>query len=256
VQIGIKTVKGGDIPYRGVPHKLTDKAVSEFWDNLMGAFVTYLGKHARAACKPTGQRIGKSTAIGYCSTVKNFFAGTKFQTEPPIPVFQKAVFRKLTDKLQGMFRESDRATGKVETKDVSSTRRDREAMATASCNWMGSPEFAEFWHLSNTSYLCCGRGSETSLVRANGVGSVEINEMVYRYDVLTVQLQRQKSGPLQTLPIYPYRDGVLEDFYFSLIHLIVDKCLVSNEVTRDMEKWNKLVNGVTDEVASVEGHDI
>jgi hypothetical protein len=57
VQIGIKTVKGGDIPYHGVPHKLTDKAVSEFWDNLMGAFVTYLGKHARAACKPTGQHL-------------------------------------------------------------------------------------------------------------------------------------------------------------------------------------------------------
>ena len=34
-----------------------------------------------------------------------------------------------------------------------------------------------------------------------------------------------------------------------------DKCLVSNEVTRDMEKRNKLVNGVTDEVASAERHE-
>jgi hypothetical protein len=29
-----------------------------------------------------------------------------------------------------------------------------------------------------------------------------------------------------------------------------DKCLVSNEVTQDMEKWNKFVNGVAGEVAS------
>jgi hypothetical protein len=121
-----------------------------------------------------------------------------------------------------MFRESTRAAGNVETEDVSSTRRDREAMATA-CLWMGSPEFAELWHLSNTSYHCCGRGSETSLIKANGVVSVEINEMVYRYNVLAAQLQRQKSGPLQTLPIYPHRDGIFEDFYSSLIHLIVVK---------------------------------
>jgi hypothetical protein len=109
VQIGIEKVKGEDIPYRDLPSKATNKAVSEFWDNLMDAFVTYLGKHARAACNPKGQRIGKSTAVGYCGAVKNFLTDTKFQTEKPIPVFQKAAFRKLTDKLQGMFRESDRA---------------------------------------------------------------------------------------------------------------------------------------------------
>jgi hypothetical protein len=96
-------------------------------------------------------------------------------------------------------------------------------MATA-CIWMGSPEFAEFWHLCNASYHCVGRGSKTSLViKANGIIPHERNEMVYRYDVLAVELQRQKSGKFQTLPIYPHRDGILEDFYFSLIHLIVVK---------------------------------
>jgi hypothetical protein len=154
--------------------------------------------------------------------VKNFFTETKFRNDPAIPVFQKAPFKKLTDKLTGMFRESNRAVGKVETEDVSSTRRDREAIATA-CLWMNSPEFAEFWHLSNSSYHCCGRGSETSLIKADGVVSLEINEMVYRYDILAVQLQRQKNGPFQTLPIYPHRDGLLQDFYFSLIHLIIVK---------------------------------
>lgn len=87
----------------------------------------------------------------------------------------------------------------------------------------GTPEFAEFWHLSNASYHFCGRGSETSLIKADGAVPAEINEMVCRYDVLGAQLQRQKNGPFQTLPIYPHRDGVLEDFYFSLIHPIVVK---------------------------------
>lgn len=106
-------------------------------------------------------------------------------------MLQKAPFRKLTDKLTGMFRESNRATGVVETEDVSSTRRDREVIAQA-CIWMNTPKFAEFWHLSNSSFHCCGRGSETSLIKSQGVTLFEINEAVYRYDVLAVELQCQK----------------------------------------------------------------
>jgi hypothetical protein len=34
-----------------------------------------------------------------------------------------------------------------------------------------------------------------------------------------------------------------------------DKCLVSNEVTQDMEKRNKFMNGVASEVASVGIHE-
>lgn len=191
VQIGVDVVKGEDLPYRGLPRKTSNKAVFEFWGNLMGAFVTYLGKHARAACNPKGQRISGSTAMGYLSGVKNYFLDTKFRTEEPVPVFQKAQFRKLTDKLQGLFREANRANGKVDTEDVSSTRQDREAISTA-CIWMGTPEFAEFWHLSNSSYHCCSRGSETSLIRADGVSCMEVRELTYRYDILSVQLQRQK----------------------------------------------------------------
>lgn len=56
---------------------------------------------------------------------------------------QKAPFKKLTEKLAGMFREANRMAGKAETEDVSSTRRDGEAIAKA-CTWVNSPEFAEF----------------------------------------------------------------------------------------------------------------
>jgi hypothetical protein len=95
-------------------------------------------------------------------------------------------------------------------------------MASASL-WIGSPEFAEFWHLCNTSYHCLGRGSEVSLIKADDVTATEANELVYRYNVLAVHLQRMKDDPFQTLPIYPHRDGMFEDFYFSLIHLLVVK---------------------------------
>jgi len=124
IQIGINVVKGEDLPYHGIPRKTTEKEISEFWDNIMGAFVTCLGKHARAGCNSEGPRIGRSAAAGCCSAFKNHFATDVFRTEKPIPVFQKLPFRKLTDKLQGMFRESNRAMGKVDTEDVSSTRQD------------------------------------------------------------------------------------------------------------------------------------
>ncbi|KAG7356502.1 hypothetical protein IV203_001188 [Nitzschia inconspicua] len=130
---------------------------------------------------------------------------------------------KLREKLEGLYREFNRSKGKpTETEDVSSTRQDREAISTA-CIWIGSPEFAEFWHLCNTSYHCSGRGSEVSLIKTDGIIPLEVNELVYNYHVLAVQLQRQKSGPFQTLPIYPHKDGVFEDFNFSLIHLNVVK---------------------------------
>ena len=112
---------------------------------------------------------------------------------------------------------AEKTTEKVKTP---STRKDREAMSTA-CVWLGTPEFAEFWHLLNTSCHCSGRGSEASLITSRGTKTVEVNKFTYDYEVLAVDIQRQKDGPFQTLPIYPHRDGIFEDFYFSLIHLIV-----------------------------------
>lgn len=96
---------------------------------------------------------------------------------------------------------------------------------------MGTPEIAEFWHLSNTSFHCTGRGGEVSLIKADGVIPHEVNELTRRHNVMAVELQRQKDGPLQVLPIFPHRDGLLEDYYFSLIHLIVlcgckDECIL------------------------------
>ena len=87
---------------------------------MFGAFATYLGKHAQAACSPKSPRIGKSSAKSYFSDAKNYFAACKFRNDPPIPTFLKASFKKLNAKLEGMFRKCNQAAGKVDTEDVSS----------------------------------------------------------------------------------------------------------------------------------------
>ena len=81
--------------------------------------------------------------------------------------------------INGMKREGSRALGKLMTEGKTpSTREDREAMATG-CIWLGTAETAEFWHFLNTSYHCAGRGSEVSLVQAEGLTCVEVEEGVY-----------------------------------------------------------------------------
>jgi hypothetical protein len=85
------------------------------------------------------------------------------------------------------------------------------------CLWDGSAETAEFLHLLNTSYHCSGRGSKVSLIKPEDVRAVEADEGIYQYHILQAEVQRQKDGPLQNIAIYPHRDGVLEDYYFSLI---------------------------------------
>jgi hypothetical protein len=198
-QIGIEVVEAKNIPYSGIPGETFNKAISEWWDSCIGAFVTYMGSHAKSGCNPKGQCLSRTTADGYCSSVKAFFTN-KFRTESDIPVFQKMQWGKLRVKLKGLYRESNRSKGKpTKTEDVSSTCQDREAMATA-CIWIGSPEFAEFWHLQNTSYHCSGRGSEVSLTKSDGITTFEKNELVYRYNVLAVQLQRQKTPRSKPFP--------------------------------------------------------
>ena len=220
VQIGVAIVEASSIPYKGLGtgRNPSKKAISEFWDKLVGAFFTYMGTAAMCYLNPNGRRLAHQTATQYCSSVKVFFCN-KFRTEDPIPVFQKEQWNKLCGKLRGMYRESIRASGSgapMTEGKTSSTREDREAMATG-CIWLGTAESAEFWHLLNTSFHLSGRGSEVP----ESITVVEVNEGVYRYEILQTDVQRQKDGPFHSIPIYPHRDGVLEDFYFSMIYLVV-----------------------------------
>jgi len=55
--------------------------------------------------------------------------------------------------------------------------------------------------------------------------AVDVNESLCSCEVLAFDLQRQKNGPLQALPICPHRDGILKDFCFSLVcHLVMNGC--------------------------------
>jgi len=253
LQIGIDVVEAKDIPYKGTPRKSTNKAVNEFWDKIIGAFITCMGSHARSGCNSNGQRISLNTADGCSSSVKAYFTN-KFRTELAIPVFQKQQWAKLREKLKGLCRESNRSKGKpTKTEDASSTCQDREALSMA-CIWLNTPEFAEFWHLSDTSCHCSGRGSEVSLIKLDGITPLEVNKLVYSCHVLAVQLQRQKSGPFQTLPICPHRDGIFEDFHFSLVHLIVAKgcdhecaCPVFSKVALKTKESGESNGGVSKE---------
>ena len=120
---------------------------------------------------------------------------------------------------------------------ISSTREHREAMATG-CIWHEIAELAEFWHLLNTSYHCGGRGNEVSLVTPEGTTVVEVNKLVYQYLILQTALHRQKNGPFQSILIYPHRDGVFKDFYFSLIHLVI----VVDELRNTFEPLSDCIN--------------
>ena len=111
VQIGIKAVKAKEITLHGIPCRTSNKAVFEFWDALVGAFVTHMSKHARSGCNPEGQRLSLNTVDGWCSSVQVFFTN-KFRNEEPIPVFQKTQWAKLREKLKRLQREFNRAKGK------------------------------------------------------------------------------------------------------------------------------------------------
>ena len=99
-QIGIDVVVADDIPYRGLPKKSnrSNKLVFEFWDLMIGAFVTYMGNHAKIGCDPEADRLKRGSAAQYCSSVKGFFTN-KFRNEPEITVFQDKQWKKLMTKL-------------------------------------------------------------------------------------------------------------------------------------------------------------
>jgi hypothetical protein len=81
VQIGIDVVAAEAIPYKGTPRKSSNKAILEFWDLMIGAFITYMGNDARIGCNPEAERLKQGSAAQYCSSVKDFFIN-KFRNEP------------------------------------------------------------------------------------------------------------------------------------------------------------------------------
>lgn len=180
------------MPYHGIPEKTSPKAVAELWGKMIGSFFTYMGTDARHQCNPKGTRLAVGSAAQYCSSVRTFFTD-KFRNDPIIPVFQVEQWKKLKSNLRGKYREENRASGKPSvTGKASSTREDRELMATG-CIWLGTVETAEFCHLCNATYHCSSRGSEVALMQSSGLKSVEVNEDIYQYPILSLDVIRQKK---------------------------------------------------------------
>lgn len=123
-------------------------------------------------------------------------------------------------KLRGKYCKANRASGKPAIEgNESSTHEDREWLATG-CIWDGTGETAEFGHLLNATYHCSGRGSEVSLGKPEDIRAMEVDEGIHQYHILQAEVQRQKDRLLQNIAIYPHRNGILEDYYFSLIYLL------------------------------------
>jgi len=209
--MGIKVVEAAAIPCDDIPRKTSNKTIFEFWDKMTGAFFTYVGTDATGGCNPKGNRLSRNTADGYCSSAKGHFTD-KFRIQLPIPVFQQQQCSKLRDKLKGLHREDNRAKGKPAFEGrTPSARQDCKAMSTA-CVWLGTPQFAEFWQLLNTSCHCSGRGSEASLITSKGTRTVEVNELTCNCEVLAVDLQRQKDVRFKPSQSVPIETGSLKTF--------------------------------------------
>ena len=115
LQNGVAVVEASSIPYGGLGtgRKPSKKVIFEFWDLMFGAFVTYIGNHAKHGCDPEGERLKRGTATQYSSAARGYF-NNKFRNEDSIPVLRdEKVWNKLMTKLRGKYREQNRASGKT-----------------------------------------------------------------------------------------------------------------------------------------------
>lgn len=209
------------LTYYGVKTSGSFQEANAWWDEMIGNFFSYLHKDAYKHCDPDKDQISYETATGYASSIKVFFIN-KFRTcGPELNVFGTTKWRELRNKLLAQFKEESKSTGKTLVNGhEASEDTDRNAIAIG-CYWLGTVEAAEFLHLNNTMMQCSGRGTEVSLLKKDCIKASDVNELCYSYQILKVDLTRQKDGPRQKISIYPHRDCVHQDVYFSLMYLIV-----------------------------------
>lgn len=194
---------------------------TQWWDDMIGRFFFYLGAMAMVRNSPSRGKLAYESASGYSSAVKSYLEN-KFRTQTSqIPVFQAGKWRMLRTRLLASFQEHHNMKGtKMSNPHIASTEEDREAMALG-CIWTNDPLSAEFFHLNNSMMHCVGRGSEVALTRVENITTERVNELSCSYNCLGVRLRKQKQGTEQDLNVYPHRDSLHQDYYFSLLYLIV-----------------------------------
>ncbi len=192
-----------------------------WWDDMIGCFFSYLAKHARQQCDNGRERVAYNTATGYASSVKAYYCN-KFRKLPTgIPIFEANRWKALRVRLLSNYEEENRQTGKsLVNPHEASTKQDRVAIAIG-CMWLNTPRSAQFLHINNTMFQYCGRGSEVSLDRRSRISTTEVIEGPYQYHILQSLLKRQKFGKETHKAIYPHKDSIHQDYYFSLFYRIV-----------------------------------
>jgi len=239
-----KVADAAELPYSGFECNPPFESKDAFWDDLMGCFFDYLALHAYVGGKSEKGRLSYSSATGYASSIKSFYTNKFRKLGPELRVFTESCWRCLRNKLLTAYKKHALAGGKsILTPHITSTVEDRRALAIG-CFWSGSTDLAEFLHLNNAKFHLCGRGSEVSLLRVESLYLKDINELHYSYRALCVRLQRSKGGPCQELPVFPHRDGIHEDFYFSLVYnmvmcTIVDGYMFPKFADRALQKKNE-----------------
>jgi hypothetical protein len=112
---------------------------------------------------------------------------------------------------------SSRQTGKrVVNPRVASSREDRATMANG-CFWLASTETAEFLCLNVWTYHPLGRGREVSFLKADDIGSADTNDQEIEYELLGVNIQRDKTGLVQDLNLYPHKHAMQHHPYFAIV---------------------------------------
>jgi hypothetical protein len=85
----------------------------------------------------------------------------------------------------------------------------------------GSATFAEFRQINNLLFHLSGRITEVACVGVADLSVRRVDEGSYSYDILQCHLKRFKNGALQELPLFPHRDSLFQDSYFSLLYHVL-----------------------------------
>ena len=210
------------IPYEGLEGLVRGDGINSgtFWSDLFGKFFFYLAHQARRDYNEKKPLLKYDSGTGYASAVKTYLE-SKYRDKPIIPALETGKWRKLRNLHWKQCEQRDKKAGRrtVDPK-IASTEDDRKAIANA-CILLGTAESAEFYGLNVFAFHLCGRGREVSTLKPEDLGLSRVHENFQRFQVISVEIQRDKEGKEQDLNIYPHVETLQEDPYFALIYMLI-----------------------------------
>lgn len=161
-------------------------------------------------------------------------------------MFRDEQWKVLRKQLLSMYKENCRKAGKKLVNGHEGSSEDDRVTIGTSCIWIGDGRSAQFFAFENAKYYAAGRCHEISLLEVKDVTLKEVNENGRSFRVLAVKVDRDKQGGSQTLPLFPHRDHIQQDFYFALVHNIVVTGHVETYLFKDFaERAKRHLQGAT-----------